>query len=638
MQGDIHDILHRYWGYSEFRPLQEDIINSVLAGRDTLGLLPTGGGKSLTFQVPTLAMDGVAIVVTPIISLMKDQCDALRRRNITASFIHAGLTAREKSSAIERCIYGQSKFLYISPERIGTKDFMQKVKLMKVCLIVVDEAHCISQWGYDFRPSYLNVAKLRDIVKDVPVLALTASATPEVVQDIKMQLRFSPGHRHFVKSFSRENLQYVVRETDDKYGYLIDILRKANRCSIVYVRSRSKTKEVAQLLTNCGISATYYHAGLSYEDKNERQNRWMSAEIQVMVATNAFGMGIDKHDVRIVVHLDVPSSLEEYYQEAGRAGRDGKRSIVVLLVNRRDKALMARRLNEMFPPRNFIREVYDQLGVFLDVPIGEGYDKMYEFNLELFCAQCQLPQNATINALRLLSMSSYIEYIEENDYRSRIMIVADKNELYDIRSSSPLLDSVLQFILRTYTGLFADFVCISEQLIAFRCSSSEEEVYNVLIDLARRHIINYIPRKRVSYVLYTTSRELPKYVLIPIEYYEKRRERVARRMDSMVKYFLSEQECRENMILEYFGEKRACGCGRCDYCLERMTSRENMLTLEGEIRQLLSFDGRAMTLTEIRHRLNKSPKDINETLRQMLRSESVEYDPQTQQFVIKNDK
>ena len=561
------DILKKYWGYDAFRPLQQDIINSVLDGRDTLGLMPTGGGKSITFQVPTMAIDGMALVVTPIISLMKDQVDRLRALRIKATYLYAGLTRAEVNRTYEKCLYGNCKFLYVSPERLQSQSFLEHLRQMPVKLIVVDEAHCISQWGYDFRPSFLRIAQVRRLFPNAPVLALTATATPVVVEDIQRRLEFQRPNV-FSMSFARANLSYVVRPTEEKVTELIHILQAVPGTAIVYVRSRKRTKQICDELNRAGIHADFYHAGLYVEDKEDKQNKWTSDECRVMVATNAFGMGIDKPDVRLVVHVDVPNSLEEYYQEAGRAGRDGKRSYAVLLVKHTDQRTLRRHITEAFPDKDFIRLVYQRVGDFLGVSLGEGFQQMYDFNFNLFCRTYDLPVLPTHNALKILTQAGYIEFVEEIETQSRVMIHARKDELYDIDTVTPGADEVLQAILRLYTGLFADYVFINEDVIAFRTGLSQETIYNSLLELTRLHILHYVPRKRTPYIIYNTSREEPQHVLIPRAVYEDLRQRMTDRIEAIINYAYSETGCRESMLLGYFGERSSTSCGHCDLCID----------------------------------------------------------------------
>lgn len=559
-------ILKRYWGYDAFRPLQREIIDSVLEGRDTLGLLPTGGGKSITFQVPAMLLSGLTVVVTPLISLMKDQVDNLRERDIKAVYFHSGLSRRETQLGLTRCRLGNIKLVYISPERLQNDAFIAELRAMTVSLIVVDEAHCISQWGYDFRPSYLKVADMRAIVgEEVPILALTASATPEVTADIMRSLRFREGSRMFARSFTRENLSYIIRYADFKEDTLLRVLRATSGCAIVYVRSRRRCREIAQTLVREGISADYYHAGLDPEEKDRRQSAWKNDEVRVMVATNAFGMGIDKPDVRTVIHCDLPSSLEEYYQEAGRAGRDGRESFAVVIASPRDKATLSRRLSDNFPEKDFIRRVYELTGNFLDVAVGSGYGMLYEFNLENFCRTYSLPPVMTASALRLLTRAGYLEYIDETTSRSRLMVIMKKEELYELELT-PEAEDVFQCVLRTYTGLFADYVNISELAIARSTMLSTEAVYQALLYLGRIHAIHYIPMRTTPYIYYPTSRELPKHVIMPVEVYEQQGERMRLRLEAMKSFVFDSTECRVRGMLRYFGEADAPECGKCDVC------------------------------------------------------------------------
>ena len=603
---DIYQILDKYWGFKQFRPLQEDIIKSVLEGRDTLGLMPTGGGKSLTFQIPTLAMEGIAIVVTPIISLMKDQVDNLISRRIKATYLHAGLSVTENRKVMEKCLNGNYKFLYVSPERLENKNFIDRIKRLNVCLIVVDEAHCISQWGYDFRPSFLNIAKLRKVFPSAPVLALTATATAVVVDDIQDKLEFK-AHNVFKKSFVRSNISYVVRKTTEKVSELIHIMKSVPGSGIVYVRSRKRTKIISDELKRNGISADYYHAGLNIEEKEDKQNKWKNDEIRVIVATNAFGMGIDKPDVRLVVHVDVPNSLEEYYQEAGRAGRDGKRAYAVMLVKQTDKALLKRHISEAFPEKDFIKKVYERTGNFLEVAVGEGYGQMLDFNFNLFCRTFNLPVLPTHNALRILSQAGYIEFIEEIETQSRVMILANKEQLYNIPTVTPRADEVLQAILRTYSGLFADYVFINEDVISYRYNLPQSTIYDALIELTKLHILHYIPRKRTPYVIYTTSREEPQYLLIPKVIYEDLRKRMEQRVDAVLTYCYDDKICREKYLVEYFGEQAAHRCGHCDTCIE-LRKRENHSAQDVQEGILYMTQIRPRTLKELVATLS-FPKD-----------------------------
>jgi ATP-dependent DNA helicase, recQ family len=567
----IHDILKRYWGYDSFRPRQEEIIMSVLDGRDTLGLLPTGGGKSLTFQVPAMVFEGITVVVTPLISLMKDQVDNLRAAGIRAVCLHSGLSRAEHRLALDRCRLGKAKLMYVSPEKLQSATFIDQLRSMDVSFLVVDEAHCISQWGYDFRPSYLKISLIRELFPDIPVLALTASATPVVVDDIMDKLGFKE-RNVYARSFSRDNLSYIVRNDFDKERRLISVLTNTSGSAIVYVRSRRRTREIADMLVRNGISADYYHAGLDATEKNEKQNSWKTDGVRVMVATNAFGMGIDKPDVRTVVHYDIPSSLEEYYQEAGRAGRDGKESFAVLLVSRADKGRLTRMLSEMFPPKDFIRRVYELAGNFVNVAVGDGYNSVYEFNFALFLKTYDLPPLATRSAMRLLTQAQYFEFVEEVTMQSRVMITANKSELYSVKLDEAG-ERVFNMLLRSYTGLFADFVYINESVIARRADVDEQKVYETMLQLSRMHILQYVPRKSTPYLYYTTSRELPKYIDMPRSVYEEQYKRLKERIEAMKRFSFGDDDCRVNVMLRYFGEKPEEPCGKCDVCRTRKRNR-----------------------------------------------------------------
>ncbi|MCM1162997.1 MAG: RecQ family ATP-dependent DNA helicase [Muribaculaceae bacterium] len=564
----MQSTLKKYWGYDAFRPMQEEIISSVLQGHDTLGLLPTGGGKSITFQVPALMLPGITLVVTPLISLMKDQVDNLGQRGVRAVLFHSGLSRREKELAMTRCRLGEANIAYLSPERLQNEQFLAELRTLTVSLLVVDEAHCISQWGYDFRPSYLRIARLRQLIgPDVPVLALTASATPEVRDDIMRSLHFREP-RVYQRSFARDNLSYIVRHADFKEQMLLRVLKGTSGCSIVYVRSRRRTRELAELLQREGISAAAYHAGLQPEEKELRQNLWKADQVRVMVATNAFGMGIDKPDVRVVVHFDLPSSLEEYYQEAGRGGRDGRHSYAVAIVSKADRGVLTRRISETFPDKDFIAHVYELTGNFLDVAVGDGYGCIYEFDLAKFCHTFNLPPVVTENALRLLTRAGYLEYIAETTSRSRLMVVMKKEELYSL-DLDPVTEDLFQCVLRQYTGLFADYVPISEVTLGRQLNMSSQAVYEGLLYLSRLHAIHYIPQKTTPYIYYPTSREEPRHLIMPRTVYEDQRSRMERRIEAVKAFAFDSTECRATTLLRYFGETPQAPCGCCDVCRYR---------------------------------------------------------------------
>lgn len=586
---DLEAILKKYWGYDSFRPLQRDIIESVMSGHDTLGLMPTGGGKSITFQVPGMAFEsGLTVVVTPLISLMKDQVDNLRRRGIKAVMLNSGMSLRETRVAWERLNNSRTRFLYISPEKLRNERFLDDIRHLPVRLIVVDEAHCISQWGYDFRPAYLRIADLRKVHPEVPVLALTATATSTVADDIMLRLQFAGDARKFKMSFVRDNISYIVRPSENKIYDIYHILSRTEGSGIVYVRSRRKTREIAEYLSASGISAEYYHAGLSYEMKTERQNAWKSGQIRVMVATNAFGMGIDKPDVRIVVHTDLPPSLEEYYQEAGRAGRDGKKSFAVLLASKTDKSTLRRKLRLSFPSREDIRLVYERACNFLNLAIGEGYERLMEFDLELFCETFHMQRQQTTAAFHLLSQAGYLDYIEETESNSRVMITIDREELYHSGASADA-DRTLQCILRLYPGLFSDYVYINEDRISRETGLDTETVYNSLLELNKRRILVYVPRRRTPFIFVMTAREESRYVQIGKRIYEERFEIMSQRLEAMIEYAFSDTGCRVRKMLDYFGEDNPCDCGHCDICRARAKSSSGRLSREKMVEKVWKY-------------------------------------------------
>lgn len=563
----FHEVLKEYWGYDSFRPLQEEIIQSVWEKRDTLGLMPTGGGKSLTFQVPTMAMEGICLVITPLIALMKDQVDNLQALGIKAAAIYSGMTQDEIVATLENCIFGNYKFLYVSPERLSSETFLIRLKMMNVCLLVVDESHCISQWGYDFRPSYLKIAEIRDILPNIPVLALTATATKETVSDIQDKLRFKEKNV-FKKSFERENLSYVVRQTEDKIGELIHILKSVGGCSIVYTRSRSQTKEIAVALQKAKISADYFHAGLSYEEKIYKQNAWKQDECRVIVSTNAFGMGIDKPDVRLVIHTDLPNSLEEYYQEAGRAGRDGEQSYAIVLYTKADSTKLKKRISDSFPKKDFLLKVYNSLCNYYQIAVGFGLNATYDFDLYEFCTNFKLPRLQTDHALKIIDLAGYIEYTNEVDTRSRINFLVFRDELYSLNLNKKQ-DELIHAMLRNYTGLFSDNVYINESLIAKQTGNSKVEVCEMLIQLSRSKIIKYIPQKTTPFITFTLPRADSNFFAIPKSVFENRKNRFENKIKHMLHYAESTEICRSRILLIYFDEQRTKDCGKCDYCLKK---------------------------------------------------------------------
>lgn len=571
MNADFEKVLKQWWGYDHFRGIQKEIIESIYAGKDTLGLMPTGGGKSVTFQVPALMKPGVCLVITPLIALMKDQVANLRKRNIKATAVYSGMTRHEIITALENCIFGDYKFLYISPERLSSDLFLSKLKDMQVSFITVDEAHCISQWGYDFRPSYLQIGQIRHLLPDVPVLALTATATEEVVKDIQGQLGFRR-ENVFRMSFERKNLAYVVRKTEDKHKELIHILKKLPGCAIVYTRNRKGTKEIAGLLNEEGVTAVFYHAGLDSLTRDERQKTWQENKIRVMVATNAFGMGIDKPDVRCVIHMDMPDSPEAYFQEAGRGGRDGKKAYAILLYNKKDKAILKRRIAETFPDKPFIREVYEHLAYFYQLAMGDGQGITREFDLDKFCCTFKHFPVPTESALSILTKAGYIEYIPEEENASRVMFLTQRDELYRLENHDADTDRVIQALLRCYSGLFSDYVYIEEPRIARMAGVASDLIYPILISLSRQHVISYIPRKNVPYIIYTRPRVDTSKLYFSEEISEKRKEAYRQRIEAMVSYAEEDEVCRSRMLLHYFDEYNVHNCGICDVCLQRHDS------------------------------------------------------------------
>ena len=612
-------LLKQYWGYDSFRGIQEEIINSISENKDTLGLMPTGGGKSITFQVPALAKDGLCLVITPLIALMKDQVQNLRKRGIKALSIYSGMSRQDIITTLENCIFGNYKFLYISPERLDTEIFRTKLRKMKVSMITVDESHCISQWGYDFRPAYLKIAEIRELLPNIPVLALTATATPEVVKDIQARLHFRR-ENVFRMSFERSNLAYIVRKTDNKTGELLHILRSMPGSAIVYVRNRRRTKEITELLNNEDITADFYHAGLDDATKDIRQHRWQSGGSRVMVATNAFGMGIDKPDVRIVIHMDLPDSIEAYFQEAGRAGRDGQKAYAVILYAKADKTTLHKRIPDTFPEKEYIKDVYEHLQYYYQMAMGDGLDCVREFNIEDFCRKFKYFPVPVDSALKILTQAGYLEYTGEQDNTSRLLFTIRRDELYRLREMGDDMDKLIQTVLRSYTGVFTDYTYINEDSLAIRTGLTRRQIYEQLVHLAKLRIVSYIPRKKTPYIIYTRERIEAQLIHISPEIYEERKARYETRINAMLEYVTNDTLCRSRMLLDYFGEKNEHNCGLCDTCIglrkQTATCQPDREELYEKIHEILS--GAPQTPAGLLEQLPIEKELLNEALHRLL--------------------
>ena len=606
---NYQSLLKKYWGYDDFRGIQREIIESIGAGHDTLGLMPTGGGKSVTFQVPALAMKGVCIVITPLIALMKDQVHHLRQRGVIAAAIYSGMQHDKILTVLENCIMGSTKLLYVSPERLGSELFQTKLRHMQVSFITVDEAHCISQWGYDFRPSYLQIADIRRICPNVPVLALTATATPKVVADIcdkltlNTQLSTLNSFNVFRMSFERKNLTYLVSHAVDKRTELIRLLDGEQGSAIVYVRSRRHAREVAELLTDAGLSATFYHAGLEHAQKDQRQRDWQHDRVRIMVATNAFGMGIDKPDVRIVAHYDCPDSIEAYFQEAGRAGRDGNPARAVLLYNAADEPKLHKRISDTFPEKEYIRKVYDHLAYYYQIATGDGYGVAREFNIDDFSRKFNHFPIRVHAALQILQRAGYLEYTEEQDNKARVMFTVSRNDLYRLENNTPNEEAIITALLRNYGGLFTDYNFIDEAFLAQATNLKPQQVYLILKSLSQRHILHFIPQKKTPYIRYTQRREDKEFVQLMPEVYEERKVQFEAHIKAMIGYATNDKVCRSRQLLRYFGEENDHNCNLCDVCLahraEGLVNEARLNDAAKKIMQLLD-DGKPHFITEIK--------------------------------------
>lgn len=631
MSDKYQSILRQYWGYDDFRGIQREIIESIGIGHDTLGLMPTGGGKSITFQVPAMAMEGTCIVITPLIALMKDQVHHLRQIGIRAAAIYSGMQHGSILQTLENCILGSIKLLYVSPERLGSDMFKTKLRHMRISFITVDEAHCISQWGYDFRPSYLEIARIRELLPNVPILALTATATPQVVDDICTKLTPHPlssdskhGFSVFRMSFERKNLAYLVKHSDNKYYDLIRLLEHAPGSAIVYVRSRRHAREISEHLTEAGLSATFYHAGLEHTEKDLRQREWQHDRTRIMVATNAFGMGIDKPDVRLVIHYDCPDSIEAYFQEAGRAGRDGQPALAILLYNNSDNAKLQKRINDTYPPKDDIRLIYEHLAYYYQIATGDGYGVAHEFNIEEFCLRFHHFPIQVNSALHILERAGYIEYDEEANNEARVRFLVGRDDLYRLNQVSPEEEKVIISLLRNYGGLFADYGYIDENIVAQQAGITTPQCYDILKSLSQRHLISFIPRKQVPYIRYCQRREDAEHIVLPVNIYEERKEQYTIRIHAILEYAKAIDRCRSRMLLEYFGEKSSTNCGQCDVCLDvqgKTVTREGQQTARQKIISLLA-DHQRHHITEIL-RLPLPTEEIDAALSYLMQQEEI---------------
>ncbi|MDR3328117.1 MAG: RecQ family ATP-dependent DNA helicase [Prevotellaceae bacterium] len=615
----FYKILKDYWGFDSFRTLQLEIITAIADGQSALALMPTGGGKSITFQVPAMAREGLCLVVSPLIALMKDQVDNLKARGIKAEAIYSGMTHEQILLTLENCQYGNFKFLYVSPERLKTDLFIKRCNFLNITMIAVDEAHCISQWGYDFRPNYLLIADILKVVgKDIPILALTATATSLVIDDIQNKLLFKK-KKVFRKSFERKNLNYVVRHTENKFEQILRILKSVQGSSVIYVRSRNQTKEIADFLNKNHIKADFFHAGLRSEDKNQRQDLWKKSTVRVMVSTNAFGMGIDKPDVRTVIHFELPDSLEAYFQEAGRAGRDEQTAFAILLYNEADGAKLKRRISDNFPQKEFIRKVYQALANYYTLAVGAGFEAVYAFDLFDFCKTWRFNANQTYSALKILELSGYIELTEELDNPSVLMFVTTREELYSFRSQNSNTERLIEIILRSYTGLFAQMVHINESAIAERLGNTRNEVYDNLIKLSKLGIIKYVPFKKTPLLIYTQSRVDTEDLVIPKAVYEQRKEHYVAQIDAVLNYAEDLDNCLNQKLLIYFGEKNTIPCGTCSVCREKKSKEVNANRFEVLRKQIVAIlRDNPMSINDLTMRMRTKQEDVVFVTRKLL--------------------
>ena len=616
----IEEILHKWWGYNEFRPMQREIIESVLSGNDTLALMPTGGGKSLTFQIPALALDGLTIVITPLIALMKDQVDNLRRRGISAVAVHSGMDQHRIEIALDNCAYGDVKMLYLSPERLATEAFRVRLKVMNVSLVVVDEAHCISQWGYDFRPSYLRIVEIREYAPKATFLALTASATELVAKDIMYRLGFNQGVV-LRSSFARPNLQYVVRKDGNKYDQLMRIVRNVEGSGIVYMSTRDECEKLVLKLRDDDVSAQFYHAGLPVLERSIRQDEWLSGKTRIMVATNAFGMGIDKSDVRFVVHYTMCDTLEAYYQEAGRAGRDGKRCYALLIYEDGDIARRKQILEGEFPPIDDVKLIYERICNYLQVPIGDAEGVSFAFNIYDFCARERMYAGRVKSALALLEQNGYMTLIDQNDEPAKMMFECSRDALYSVHAGGSDMDCMLRVILRKYEGLFSRFRPVNELEIAAEAQLSVERVHELMKVLWRMKIIRYIPANNSPLVRFDTERLPVKSLYIAPESYQLRHRLMMERFESIVEYVTSEDRCRSQIIENYFGDKESKECGVCDVCLRKRRGEASQVPVAERIMAMLG--DAELDIKELTSAMNIAPERVVEVVDKMVAEKKI---------------
>ena len=621
---EFTQILTKYWGYAAFRPLQEEIIESVASGKDTLGLMPTGGGKSVTYQVYSLSKPGICLVITPLIALMKDQVENLNERGIKALAIYSGMSAQEIKIAMDHAAWGNYKFLYLSPERISTERFRERLNQLDVNLIAVDEAHCISQWGYDFRPSYIKISELRDLLPDVPILAVTATATARVIDDIQEQLKFKT--KNVLRtSYYRSNLIYLVRNEEDKVNYLLKAVQKAKGTGIVYVRSRKQTREISELFIKNKISADYYHAGLPSKIRSAKQENWKSGKCRVIVSTNAFGMGIDKADVRFVIHLESPDSVEAYFQEAGRGGRDGKTAYSVLLFNNSDKLKLQQNVAKSFPEPDVIRRIYEAICNFFQLAVGFGKDQIFEFSMGMFASKFSFQITEVYNSLKILQREGYLELTDELDNPSKVYFQVNRDDLYKFQVANSDFDGFVKLLLRSYTGLFTNYVSIDEQLLAKRANISPELVYQFLTQLRTQKVIDFIPQKKTPFIIFAKERIDPERIKISKENYEDRKRDYLNRIEAMIHYASSGHKCRSQLLLQYFGETESVRCGKCDVCMARNELNVSKYEFDNISEQIKKVMAQPCFYEELLQKIEGKPDNVVKIVRWLLENEKIVY-------------